>query len=198
MSPQSSSARDLSRDSAEADRLLVDQCITGLQAAWSRLYTLCEKDLRRTIELTLMQLGVQLTELDELLALIWYQLVEDGARRLDTFDPHRGRLLPFVCGMARNITRRYLRSERRRRLREALVSRQAPSVQLDDQVFLDIEKFAETLTNREKDYFDQCLDSPEEPADAGYSETNLRKLRSRVKNKFVKFFDCDGYIGCDD
>ena len=196
ISPTSpTSTAHLASSAAEADRIIVERCLAGEHMAWSCLYDLCQAHLREAISRQLSKFGAQATELDELLALVWFQLVEDDACRLAAYSPERGRLIPFVCGLARNVTRNYLRSERRRRIREARFLRYSPSEHTPDQVALDIQTFCEVLTHREKDYFVRCFRGAEV---AETSASNQRKLKSRVKRKFVKFFDCDGYIEEDE
>ena len=105
---------------AADDRLLVDQCLTGDETAWEKLYYRCHPALIKAIRYLLGNDNRDPNLVEEIAARVWYILLRNDGELLGRFDPDRDcRLQAYLIGFARNEILQYLRSERRRRSHEA-------------------------------------------------------------------------------
>jgi DNA-directed RNA polymerase specialized sigma24 family protein len=175
-----------------ADRQLVEQCLAGDVAAWSRLYQQSHDALLATVRSFLGRAGCDRNLVEEVAARVWYAVVKDDFALLARFDARRGcRLSTFLSVLAKSETRMLFRSERRRRSREQLVSRpeldgeaQSPAATLSD------EEFVATLSPAERTYYLDVLVAPAERrelAERGYSSENIWQLNYRVRKKLERF-----------
>jgi hypothetical protein len=132
---------------------------------------------------------------DELAARVWFELVRDDCERLQRYCSAKGMLTAFVAGFAKNVTLVYLRSERRRRIREGIAARRAPdgaNEVVADRLMLG--EFLATLSDTEGEFFRDCLagvshEPPNGHAHAGHlSQSYVRQLRHRVIRKLRAYF----------
>jgi DNA-directed RNA polymerase specialized sigma24 family protein len=175
------------------DRLLVERCLAGEIGAWSQIYRQFHESLLASIRSFLGRGGQDANLVEEIAARVWYALVKNDFELLGKFDVARGcRLSTFLSVLAKNETRVLLRSERRRRNREQLVSRaefdRDRSAEAGD--VLSDEEFLVTLSRAERSfYLDVLVGRPEsnEQAAQSYSRQNLWQLRHRIRKKLERF-----------
>ncbi len=171
------------------DRLLVDGCLAGDPESWEKIYQLHHDRLLMTIRALTFGTHIGAELVDEIAARVWFSIVDNQGRLLDRFDPNRGcRLIAFLTGIAKFETLNFFRSERRRKRREELVSRDVDQQhQSQWHQSMEIEDFATLLTPGEKDYLAYELacehpgsDSTEEKA---FTDTSRWQFRSRIQKK---------------
>ena len=108
----------------QQDRALVDRCVSGDDAAWGELYGQYHGRLATMVSSLLGSRGPDDDLVGEIMARVWFSLQDSGAEILDRFDPKRGcQLYTYLGTITKSTAASYLRSERRRRRRERLVSR---------------------------------------------------------------------------
>ena len=175
------------------DRLLVERCLAGEVGAWSQIYRQFHESLLASIRSFLGRAGQDANLVEEIAARVWYALVKNNFELLDKFDVARGcRLSTFLSVLAKNETRVLLRSERRRRLREQLVSKSELDREhsTDTGDVLSDEEFLVTLSKAEKSfYLDVLVNRPEanQQEPQTYSQQNLWQLRHRIRKKLERF-----------
>jgi DNA-directed RNA polymerase specialized sigma24 family protein len=183
-------------DDVAADRRLVDRCRAGDVGAWEELYHQCHEPLLVAIRVFLGRFSAGDDLAEEIAARVWFNLVERDGALLDRFDSGRGcRLTTFLAALAKRGVLRYLRSERRRQLRETASlprnrqrSRPPPS---EAEFELSLAEFLATLSSREREFCEGYLLAGAPSADSEYSATNRWQLRHRVKLKLSMFLDED-------
>lgn len=181
-----------------ADRQLVERCLAGEVAAWEELYAQCHDSLLASVRSLLGQVNDDPNLVDEIAARVWYALVADDGELLAKYDPKReARIVTFMRAIAKDEICRFFRSERRRRRRERVASRDKPAHHLDDQAQSEasLTEFWETLSPREMGFATDHLlavagDRGETVATSSseYSTANAWQLTHRIYSKFVKFF----------
>jgi hypothetical protein len=175
------------------DRLLVERCLAGEVGAWSLIYRQFHESLLASIRSFLGRAGQDVNLVEEIAARVWYALVKNNFELLGKFDVARGcRLSTFLSVLAKNETRVLLRSERRRRIREQLVSKSELDREraADAGDVLSDEEFLVTLSKAEKSfYLDVLVNRPEQndQAPQSYSQQNLWQLRHRIRKKLERF-----------
>lgn len=174
-----------------ADRQLIEDCLSGQPAAWTRLYDCFHEPLLAAIRSFLRDAATDLSLIDEIAARVWYALVRNDAELLSRFDVARGcRLITFLSVLAKSEARQYFRSERRRRTREERVSRpEMESEEIDlSASTISHDEFLASLSPSERAYFTEVLIAPEgEDAGDDYSLGNTWQLRHRVRKKLNQF-----------
>lgn len=174
-----------------ADRALIEACLKGEPAAWTRLYECFHDPLLAAIRGFLRDAATDLSLVDEIAARVWYALVRDDAELLARFDVDRGcRLITFLSVLAKSEARQYFRSERRRRSREEKVSRPEMESEEIDLSFSTVshEEFLASLSPSERAYFTSVLIAGDgEDASDEYSLGNAWQLRHRVRKKLTQF-----------
>ncbi|MEX2561073.1 MAG: hypothetical protein WD403_14215 [Pirellulales bacterium] len=178
-----------------ADRDLVDRCRAGEVAAWEQLYRQCHPPLLIAIKVFLGRHGAGDDLAEEIAARVWYTLINDRGALLDRFDHRRGcRLTTFLAALAKKDVLRYLRSERRRQLREVSSRGQAASrgelpqpVEMDFDVALD--EFLATLTLREREFCQDHLLANTADSLEKYTCSNRWQLQHRVRRKLWVFLN---------
>lgn len=183
-------------DEVAADRRLVDRCRAGDVAAWEELYHQCHEPLLVAIRVFLGRFSSGDDLAEEIAARVWFNLVEHDGALLDRFDSGRGcRLTTFLAALAKRGVLRYLRSERRRQLRETASlprSRQRSRPLPGEAEFeLSLTEFLATLSSREREFCEGYLLAGDESAETEFSATNRWQLRHRVKLKLSRFLDGD-------
>jgi len=175
------------------DAALLQKCFAGDVLGWEALYDLCQMPLQAAIRSQLGRRARDRDLLEELTAQVWYALVDQNAALLAGFRPDRNcRLTTFVAAVAKNLTRNFLRSERRRRTREAGVASQRTEFQSSESARLSLvaEELRATLSARESGFFDWCLaDSPARKDTFSGSENADHQLRFRLRKKVRTYFD---------
>jgi DNA-directed RNA polymerase specialized sigma24 family protein len=173
------------------DQKLVDNCIAGDVAAWSRLYQQCHDRLLSGLRVFLGPAGQDANLVEEIAARTWYALVRNGFALLSRFDAKHGcRLTTFLSVLAKNEARQLLRSERRRKSREQVASRPETEVPKAHNLgSISDAEFIATLTPAERTYCTQVLFAGhEEPGATDYSQVNQWQLRHRIRKKL------EGYL----
>ena len=183
-------------DEVAADRRLVDRCRTGEVTAWEELYHQCHQPLLVAIRVFLGRFSAGDDLAEEIAARVWFNLVEHDGALLDRFDSGRGcRLTTFLAALAKRGVLRYLRSERRRQVRETASlprSRQRSQPPPGEAEFeLSLAEFLATLSSREREFCEGYLLAGDESAETEFSATNRWQLRHRVKLKLSRFLDGD-------
>lgn len=174
-----------------ADRALIEDCLHGKPAAWTRLYDHFHEPLLAAIRGFLRDASADMTLVDEIAARVWFALVRDDAELLSRFDVARGcRLITFLSVLAKSEARQYFRSERRRKTREERVSR--PELECEEidlsASSLTHEEFLALLSPSERMYFTTVLTAPGgEQANEEYTDNNAWQLRHRVRKKLNDF-----------
>jgi DNA-directed RNA polymerase specialized sigma24 family protein len=177
-------------DRLDGDRALVAAAIQGNPGAWSHLYERFHERLLSASRAILRRYHADSHLIDEIAARVWYALIKDDFDLLRRYDTNRGcRFSTFLSLLAKNETKMFLRSERRRRDRERVSSRtldQIAQIEFDTQ---SAEEFLLTLTPTERTFYQQVLVHSDEPAEgnADYSSSNVWQLTRRVKKKLQAF-----------
>ena len=181
--------------SVAQDRQLVERCLTGEVKAWSQLYQQAHDSLLNSIRRFLGRAGQNTDLIEEIAARVWYALVRDSFELLGRFDVSRGcRLSTFLSVIAKSETRGLLRAERRRRVREQVVSRpEANGIRANhSEEVLSDEEFLAILSPAERTFYLDILMPDSAAADSrqpqhNYSAENLWQLRHRVRKKLERF-----------
>ncbi|MHB1035994.1 MAG: RNA polymerase sigma factor [Pirellulales bacterium] len=177
---------------AVLDRKLVDQCLTGDEAAWEQVFRQCQPPLLTSIRGLLGRDSGRMDLVEEIAARVWCSLLDGGTDLMDRYDVGRGcRLTTFLASLAQNEILRYLRSEHRRRFREFSANRitdrgeGVPHLQTETT----LGEFLSTLSPREREFCERfLLAAPEESDASGYSTSNIWQLRHRVRSKLREYF----------
>jgi len=173
------------------DRSLVDRCVAGEVAAWSALYHKFHDSLLIGIRAFLGRVGQDANLIDEIAARVWYALVKNNSELLGKFDVRRGcRFSTFLSLVAKSEARLLLRSEKRRRRRELVVSKLEAdrSTGHESVVWLSDEEFVMTLSPAERAfYFDVLMVGQTNGNSSDYSEQNRWQLRHRIRKKLERF-----------
>ncbi len=186
------------RDLLRADAGLVKRCVAGEVAAWEALYAQCHEPLLFSIE---VMLGPGLTDpnlVDELAARVWYSMVKDDAKRLSKYDSRRGaQLITFLMTAAKSEVAHHFRTEKRREKREriALYGKSPHHCNDEMQTVASLAEFLPTLTNRERQYYDDHLSgypvNGDGSATGTFSLSNARQLKHRIRSKLLRFLGYD-------
>src|SRR5262249_25262183 len=138
---------------------LAKRCLEGDPAAWSDLYSRHHDRLCRSIQIMLGPLADS-NLVDEIAARVWYALVANDGKLLEQYRPeHNASLITFLRLIARDKIKCYVRSEVRRRQREALaVCQSSVGSGKDSEIITDsISDFLATLTPREQKFCQEHL-----------------------------------------
>jgi DNA-directed RNA polymerase specialized sigma24 family protein len=180
--------------SARADRALVDRCLNGDKASWTKIYNQFHSSLLLAIRILLGRNAVRQDLVDEIAAKVWFAVVDREGQLLARFDSERAcRLSTFLAGLARNEISRYFRSERRRNIRETQVCRHRERIASDshwESVFglgTAVKEFLATLTPSERDYCEEHLLAVNDSPPKDYSDANRWQLNHRVRVKLCAF-----------
>lgn len=199
---KSEAARLKAQKRLDADRRLVERCLSGQTEAWSDLYRECHDRLLQAIRRILKQSQPDQSLIDEIAARVWYATVKNDGALLRRYDPTRNcRLITFLTVVARFQARLHLRSERRLHERETEASQFTPREQAAACIdMIDFQScFLNALTPREREFLDRELlgcasedgESEEGESESGasrFSATNSWQLRHRVEKKLAAFF----------
>ncbi len=178
---------------AHEDRLLVENCLAHKPGAWDILYAKCQPALLTAIRFLLANKAADDDLVEEIAARVWYAVVREKGKGLDRFDAGRGcRLTTFLAAIARHEVLQHFRSERRRRVRERQASNSqggpTPDDLLQTQVLFD--EFSQTLTPREKEFFDSHLIcQPRASQIKNLTAANAWQLKHRVQTKLRGFLE---------
>jgi len=168
----------------------VIRCLAGDAAAWSEMYHRFHERLVSSIRAYLGKARQDIHLIDEISARVWYALVRNDFELLAKFDPERGcRLTTFMSLLAKTEIRLLMRSERRRRMREQVVSKpEASSLASGAAAVLHDAEFIATLSPSERMFFFDVLVAVNENGHPGsYSLQNHWQLRHRVRKKLQRF-----------
>jgi len=183
-----------SRQAAQSDRALIERCLSGERAAWTKLYDQCHAPLVQAVRAQLGRNAVHHDVVEEIAARVWFAVIDRDGQLLNRFDGQRGcRLSTFLAGLAKNEISRHYRTERRRNVRETEVCRSRSKVMadshLDSRVGLGaaVSSFLATLTSSERDYCQEYLLNIDEESRQVYSDANRWQLNHRVRLKLGSF-----------
>lgn len=173
---------------AESDRLLVNRCLDGDEAAWKQLYQQCQPGLLHLIRSRLNRRADDLDLAEEVAAAVWSSLLDRDSARLRHFDPVRGcRFLTYLAALARFEIRR-LRGPRTGP--GPLPEIPDPQPDRSDEALLN--EFLATLTPRERQFCESHLLASGPPTHpAPFSQANAWQLRHRVRRKILQFARTD-------
>ena len=159
---RSKAARDPLAARLEADYGLAQRCVRGDVAAWSEIYAQHHDRLCRSIRIMLGSLP-DANLVDEIAAHVWYALVADDGKLLARYTPARkASLITFMRALARDKIKCYVRSEVRRRQREAaaLWQNSAGRDHAHEAISASINDFLATLTPLEQKFCREFLLQP--------------------------------------
>ena len=175
------------------DQELVGRCLSGDASAWEELYEQHHETLLAAIESMFRQTTLDPNLAEEIAGRVWYTIVTKRAVVLKRFDPARGRLTSFLINVAKNEAGILFRSEKRRRVREKVVSkpdRQAGSSLRATWTRVEFDEFIEELTPREAAFLREFLLAPhtDGAVKMNVSDTNRWQLNSRLRKKILEYF----------
>jgi len=180
------------RRAIAADRALIDRCLAGEVEAWDALYRRCHHGLLAAIRTMFGSRQWDPNLVDEIAARVWFSVLTNDCELLARFDPGRGcRLTTYLATIARSEATTLFRSERRRRLRERMVSRPNEDTTDADEATaaMELGEFVQHLTPREMEFFQQFLLAAPGLERAGtYTDTNRWQLSSRIQGKLRRHF----------
>jgi DNA-directed RNA polymerase specialized sigma24 family protein len=171
--------------------MLVDRCLAGDVTAWSSLYRQFHDSLMTAIRAFLGRSGHDANLVEEIAARVWYALVKNDFELLAKFTPQRGcRLSTFLSAVARNEARLLLRSERCRKTREQVASKQETqsASRSGAAAWPSDEEFLIMLSPAERTfYLDVLLARHGNGKAAAYTQQNQWQLRHRIRKKLERF-----------
>ncbi len=177
-----------------ADARLAKRCVAGEVSAWEELYAQCHEPLLFSIEVMLGLGNADQNLVDELAARVWYALIKDDAKLLSKYDSRRGaQLITFIMSAAKSELTRYFRTEKRREKRERIALHGKSPHHCNDelQTATSLAEFLPTLTNREREYYDEhllgCPVNGDSSAAGTFSLSNARQLKHRIRSKLLSF-----------
>lgn len=180
---------------AQADRQLIDRCLTGEDDAWQELFAQRHPGLLHASRSFLGYAGNgELAE--EIASRVWFALLRDGGRTLARFNPAQDQDFGnFLSGVARYEVLRHRRSERRRQSRETIAAqRTTPSRKVNDaDVSLLLREFMATLASNEVGFMEECLLTPSAPnghdSTRRLSQAAVWQRRHRLRLKLLAFLN---------
>jgi hypothetical protein len=169
------------------DQQLVERCVSGEPTAWSQIYERFHGSLIASIRAFLGRAGQDIHLVDEISARVWYSLVRNGFELLAKFDITRGcRLSTFLSVLAKTEARMLLRSERRRKTRERVASRN--ECEGSGGQGLSNEEFINMLSPAEREFYLDVLVAGSTDSER-YSRQNHWQLRHRVRRKLETYLE---------
>lgn len=185
-------------ESFAADYQLAQRCADGEVEAWEELYHRYHDRLLASIHQLLAGQHADPSLAEEIAARVWYALVENDGRLLLKYNPKRGAsLMTYIQMLAKDLLRRYYRSERRRQDRERAVMIRRPSSHSSemDQNTSTLDEFLDTLSATDRTFYDQCLvGSSGSASSAGfdYSSATVWQRTHRLYKRMLSFLSRDG------
>jgi len=177
-----------------ADASLAKRCVAGEVPAWEELYAQCHEPLQFSIQVMLGPGNADLNLVDELAARVWYAMIKDDAKLLSKYDSRRGaQLITFIMSVAKSELSHHFRDEKRREKREriALHGKSTHHSSYEEQTAASLAEFIPTLTNREREYYeDHLLGYPgngDGSAAGAFSLSNAQQLKHRIRSKLLAF-----------
>lgn len=178
---------------AATDEQVINSCLAGETDAWSELYDRFQAPLVAIIG---RLYGTAINDpnlVEEIAARVWYSLIKNDYALLRRFDVSRGtRFTTYISQIAKSQAKQYFRAERRRRLRESIVSKPLDSERsgYEEVSSVDFEEiFLANLTPTEKRFYHQFL-APKDGLDekeSVFSRENTWQLRHRILVKLQGF-----------
>ena len=151
---------DSNEEALLADSRLAKRCLAGEPAAWDEFYAQCHRPLLLLIEVMLDADHADSNRVDEIVARVWYALIENDGRLLARYDPQKGgRLITFLRTVAKTEVCRHFRREGRRQSCERIALRERPAHQRadDPQTTASLGEFLPTLTVGEREFYEDHL-----------------------------------------
>lgn len=170
-------------DQRTEEQRLVARCMLGDKEAWATMFREYHPGLISYLKLLTRLWGGDGEQAEEVAAAVWCSLYVGTDKALKRYNPEAGSLLRFLKFEARSVFSRWLRSEKRGRLRECKVARKE-AFRDDLSYGLVVEEFLATLTRRERELCTSILLSvPEAGRGRPISGTNECVIRGRIKKK---------------
>jgi len=177
--------------------LLLGRCLAGDQTAWEEFFADLTPDLVRLVRYFLGRQSSDDQLVEELVARVWYVIVDNDSRILRRYDPDWSNSIgKYLAGVVCRVVRGYLRAEHSRRNRQwprgcrsGLAYR--PS---GFDVGLLLNEFAETLNAKEMAFLEDYLlthpSAGHHPTSIGrLSAANVRQRCRRLRLKLEEFLD---------
>ncbi len=180
------------------DLELASRCVAGEVAAWEDLYQQCHDPLRAAARMMLGSSGCDSDLVDEMVARVWFKVVDKDGQLLTRYDPRRGaRLLTFLKAITRTVVSDYFRAEHSLHKREMAASDEKPQWKSPEhrEPFALLGEFLDTLTCGEKQFCDEVLlasplpDQP--PSKPDRASVAARAMTYRIRKKLRKFLGKD-------
>ena len=173
----------------QADFELAQRCVQSDVAAWNEIYEVHHDRLCRSIRIMLGPLA-DANLVDEIAARVWYALVADDGKLLSRYTPARNAsLITFMRFVARDNIKRYVRSEMRRRQREAVALRQNSSSRENSHEAISdsIDNFLATLTPRDRKFCHEFL--LQLPEDGPIELRKSARIWQRTRRLYLKMIE---------
>ena len=177
----------------EQDQELMERCVQGDLEAWDKIYLQCQPALLLSIKTMLIGKVADPNLAEEISARVWYAMIKEDGKLLARYDSKKGaRLITFLRVVAKSEIAQHFRSEARRHRRELIAAGNKDVIRAsnNEQAVAQLWDFEPTLTAAEKEFYEEYLieNSENGTGDLPLSAGN-RKLRSRIKNKLIRFLD---------
>lgn len=178
------------RDRPSDAPTLIDRCLAGDAAGWDQLYDDLHPKLLRAVRGIMRQNTQDHNVVEEIVARVWFSLIDRRHQTLKQFDQHRGvKISTYLIVLARYEWLQYCRAERRRVRREQVfASRGQHHVEaVDSTLVYHFKEFREVLTERERQYWDHLFEATPVEGALVFSPANGWKLRERIRKKLQKY-----------
>jgi len=165
------------------DETIVAGCLRGENWAWEAMFRHYHPRLLSIIKAD-MNWQYSMDQAEEIAASIWCSLCSEAYSRLRKYDPHLGRLITYLKGLARREIWNRTRLEKNRRARERRCARSEATMNETEQAII-LEEFLATLTRREWAFFQSYLmQESGYSCQSEFSSSNSSKVKSRIMKKF--------------
>lgn len=175
-----------------ADVDLAARCVAGEVAAWEAFYAQCHEPLLVAIRLMLPASHRDPHQVEEVASAVWYELVKDDGEVLRKYTPRYGaRLGTFLRSIARDLVARHVRSEQRRRDREAASAAEKPAFHSPD-ASPEFNEFFASLTPQEREFLGEFLSAEDRDLLGSYcgpsSRSGIWRVTQEIKRKLFGYF----------
>jgi hypothetical protein len=166
--------------------LIVARCLRGEYTAWETMFHHYHPRLVSIIKVE-MNCQCSTEQAEEIAASVWCSLCSEAYSRLRRYDPHAGRLLAYLAGLARREIWKKRREEQHRRSRESRAARMEATTDEAGRGLI-VQEFLDTLSRREREFcLSDLMKQSRHPGRSDVSSTNRWKLRSRILKKCQTF-----------
>jgi DNA-directed RNA polymerase specialized sigma24 family protein len=176
-------------DESISERLLVEQCLAGKNAAWQQLCDQYQGRLRDSIQRSMGPEACNQSLVDEIETSVWESLQQGNGRRLRAFDASRGRLAAYLAAIGFGEILKHRRRNHQRRAREVSLRWEPVDGQSGDWLLeVMLEEFMAQLSPQELSFCRHfLLCRTEEPLMGLISASNARQLTQRIRRKLEAY-----------